>query len=258
MHEELLQHVIDEGLRLGAQYVEARHQRNIIRRISCRNGEVLALESDVREGIAIRVLYEGSVAFAAVSSVRQDEVMKALERAIALARSAKPLLKLRYGLSEDRVGRTRYNVYVKKRFEDIDVGVKIAELRKLWRSANDAVRESKLGSMYVSYIEENEEKSVVTSDGAFIESHIPRLYMHVNMVLNNNSKGTLQRFLEFGGAGGFEIYEQWRAEDKVGDEAKRLERVLLKGVEPPKEPIDVVLGSEIVGLVVHESAGHPM
>jgi predicted Zn-dependent protease len=70
-------------------------------------------------------------------------------------------------------------------------------------------------------------------------------------------KGTLQRRFEFGGSGGLEQLGKWKPAEHAGEEVVKLEKVLLEGVEPPKEPVDVIVGSEIVGLIVHESCGHP-
>jgi len=204
------------------------------------------------------VLVDGSLAFVAVSGTDPEKVSDAVRRAVALARASRGLLKLRYGISDERLGRARYSVYARKRFDDVDIGEKLEALKSLWSAAQSSVREVKVPSLFVAYSEEEELKAIVTSDGAHVESSIPRVYMYLNAVLESGERGTLQRFMEFGGSGGFEVFESWGAEERLADEIQRLEKVLLHGAAPPSEPLDVVLGSEVVGLIVHESAGHPM
>ncbi|RLG84947.1 MAG: TldD/PmbA family protein, partial [Thermoprotei archaeon] len=255
---DLLEKAVDEGLKLGADYVEARYQLNRGRRIAYRNGELLGIEVRVREGVGVRVLVDGSLAFVAVSGADPEKVSDAVRRAVALARASRGLLKLRYGISDERLGRARYSVYARKRFDDVDIEEKLEALKSLWSAAQSSVREVKVPSLFVAYSEEEELKAIVTSDGAHVESSIPRVYMYLNAVLESGERGTLQRFMEFGGSGGFEVFESWGVEERLADEIQRLEKVLLHGVAPPSEPLDVVLGSEVVGLIVHESAGHPM
>jgi len=76
-------------------------------------------------------------------------------------------------------------------------------------------------------------------------------------LMQSTEKGTIQRMYELGASGGLELLDKWDIVSRVAEEAKMLEKVLLKGKSPPKGKIDVILGSEIVGLMVHESAGHP-
>jgi len=109
----------------------------------------------------------------------------------------------------------------------------------------------------VFYEEMLEEKIYVNSDGSFIKSYTPRPSLTYITTFFHPQKGTIQRFSHFGSSGGWERVEDWKIHDRVADEVKILENVLIKGVEPPKGEVDVILGPEVIGLAVHESCGHP-
>ncbi len=257
MHEDLLSYAIDYGLNLGASYVEARYHRIEVFEIVARNGQLVAAGTSVREGVAVRTIYQGALAFSSTPILSRESIGEAVERAVS---RAKPLAgRASHGLSQERLGRARVEVRVRKSFDSKPVDEKIGFIvRELWEEAKGALREAKLVSFTVSYRETIEAKHIMTGDGADVESVTPRPLAEILITIQHPQKGSMQRFIELGGTGGLEIVEEWKLVDLVVDELKRMENVLLKGTEPPKDPIPVVLGSEVVGLVVHESAGHPM
>ena len=51
--------------------------------------------------------------------------------------------------------------------------------------------------------------------------------------------------------------KKWNPPNLVSNEAKVLGKVLEEGVAPQKGETDLVLGSEVVGIICHESCGHP-
>ncbi|HDD72042.1 MAG TPA: TldD/PmbA family protein, partial [Candidatus Bathyarchaeota archaeon] len=63
--------------------------------------------------------------------------------------------------------------------------------------------------------------------------------------------------IEVGGSGGWEVVEGWNLVDKVSRRTETLGRILREAKPAPKGRLDLVLGSQVVGLVVHESVGHP-
>ncbi len=258
MYEDILYYAIDYGLSQGAAYVEARYHKNRGSEVVIRNGAVVGAGVMSKEGVGVRVIYDGALAFSSTTDLTREGVRRAVDKAISLARSSKPLIKWEHALSEERVGKAKYEVVIKENFEDVPLEDKIKIMVGLWSELPKVLKEAKLVSLFEAYIESIEEKTLVTSDGAHVVSRIPRIFYEANIVLSQSQRGTLQRFIEFGGSGGYEVFRSWRIEDQLREEIRSIEPVLLKGVEPPKEPIDVVVGSEVVGLIVHESAGHPM
>jgi len=63
--------------------------------------------------------------------------------------------------------------------------------------------------------------------------------------------------LHLGESRGWEAVERWDITNLMKSEAETLSRILLEAESPPKGVMDVVLGPEVIGLVSHESSGHP-
>ncbi len=258
--EDLLQRAIDKALELGASYAEARFHELTSLNIVIRNDQLFGISGGVSKGIAIRILYRGVLSFASTGDTTWEGISRAVELAISKAKALSSVSKhsVVERLAPARIGRARYSVISKKPFDSVSIDQKISMLKSLHGIASQATRESKLSTISVTYLESVERKIVVNSDGGFVESEIPRASAMINIVLVHPQKGLAQRIIELGASGGFEVVENWSLESKVEEEVKAKDLVLSKGVEPPKDAVPVVLGSELVGLIVHESCGHPM
>ncbi|NPA05726.1 MAG: TldD/PmbA family protein [Crenarchaeota archaeon] len=255
MDVDLLGFIVDYAGKRGASYAEARLHVIDYLEVTSRNGELIGIGSWRSSGIGIRLIYNGVLVFAAGEASSREEARSLVEEAIAKAKAGAGF---RHGLSEERLGRARYELKPVKPLEDVSIEEKTSLHREAWESLVGRLREAKPAAFAVEYMEAHEYKAIVTSDGAFIESSIPRVSLFANITLASPQKGSIQRFIELGASGGYEAVESWRLSERVAEEAGEMEEVLMKGVEPPKEPVRVVLGSEVVGLIVHESCGHPM
>lgn len=250
--------LISEGSSAGASYVEVRYQNDYGISVSMRNGRVIGVGSFKEEGIGVRVLVNGSLGFAATNDLSLESLRKTLEKAISRARSVAPLRRNAIQFSEEKVGRASYEVVPKISLEEVSVESLMSLGKEVFEVLTKSVNQVKLPVCVFGAETHIQEKLIMTSDGAYVKSRVPRMYVSANLVLLHPQKGTLQRMKEFGSSGGGELLDVWKPIDVLAEEVKKLESVLVNGVEPPKEPVDVVVGSEIVGLLVHESAGHPM
>lgn len=243
----------------GVVYSEARYHRLELFEIIAQNGKLMNVGMDVREGFAVRVFYRGSMGFASSPGVSSSSLFSAAKRAVSQAKATPSKLSPGYKLSSDRLGYARVIVDAKKPFDSLSLEEKLDLIvRRIHDVVSSSLREAKLASLSVHYTELLEEKEVVNSDGGWVYSVTPRVGLNILITIYHPSKGTLQRWLELGGVGGLELLKEWNVEGMLANEVSRLEKVLLEGVEPPKEKVPVILGSEMVGLIVHESAGHPM
>jgi TldD protein len=71
------------------------------------------------------------------------------------------------------------------------------------------------------------------------------------------SKGTAQRFNKKAESSGWEAILSWDLTEFVSQEINVLASILTKAKRPPRDKTDVILGSEVTGIVCHESCGHP-
>jgi TldD protein len=255
--EDLLLYALKVAGELGASYAEARYHKVDSTGFVSRNGVVISAYSEVSEGIAVRVLAEGGLGFASTNMLGKEGVQRVVELAVSRARAHARLLKSPISFSDARLGRARYSVTPVKGFTSLSLEEKLALHREFWERVSESVKEAKVPVTTLWYSEWTEEKLIMNTDGAHISSAIPRLTVEYNTVVHHPQKGYAQRFAFFGASGGLEWLEKWRLVESGGEETRALERVLLEGVEPPKEAVPVVVGSEVVALIVHESCGHP-
>jgi len=256
--EDLVVKAVSHGEKLGATYVEARYHSISRSGLSARNGEIIGAEKSFSQGIAVRVIVDGSLGFASTSSLTQEDVLATVEKAYKKAKSHSKLQKKPIVFSEERLGRVTYEATAKVKPEDVDFQEKSNYHKELWKNVSTAISQAKVATMTSFYGESLEEKIIVNTDGAYIKSRIPRLSLGYNVVVSLPSKGVIQRFFSHEASGGYELINQWNVHGYLPEDVKTFEKILLEATKPPVDtPVDVVIGSEIVGLMVHESCGHP-
>lgn len=257
-HEDLVLKALNVGSSLGARYVEARYHRHSRSSLFSRNGEVIGTESSVSEGIAVRVIANGALGFASTTILTEESVRKTVEDAFRKAQAHSKLVKKPIEFSQERLGRATYEVNEVKPFTNVSVEEKVSYLSDLWKNVSSSVSTARVATL-TSWIGESvEEKVVANTDGAYIKSRIPRLSLGYNVVVTLPSQGTIQRFFSHGASGGYELLEKWNVIGYLPEDVRKFEKIILEARSPPTDrPVDVIVGSEIVGLMVHESCGHP-
>ncbi len=258
MSEDLLNYVVDYALSLGAKYAEARYQSDETFVMVLRNGKLVTLGRTLSDGVGIRLVYNGVLTFLATNKLGRNDLLDVVRKVVDRAKALSHLVKSPTRFSDDEVCRGSYGVKVMKDFDHVDAEGKVKFLEGLHEVVVNTVKEAKIPATYCEYVEHVQRKLILNSEGGLVSSEVPRLSITLNMIMHHGQKGSLQRLMQWGASGGLELLEKWAPEKALEDEVRNLEEVLIHGIEPPKEAVDVVVGSEIVGLVVHESAGHPM
>ncbi len=252
----LLSSLVEKALSQGASYAEARFHRVRTLQILMINGAILGAGESVSEGVALRVIVGGGLGFSATSSLRREALERAVQRAVASARSAAPYMRRPVEMGPGRVGRARYAVEPVKPFENMSLDVKVSDILEMYKGLELERNGFRVGNVTFNYIESVEEKIIVNSDGAHVESTVPRLMVFYNMAAASGERKA-NRWNQIGGSGGYELMEKLDIAGNMKDDVESLYINLVKAKEPPRGKIDVVLGPEVVGLAVHESAGHP-
>ena len=259
MVEDLLELAVDYARRLGASYSEARYQRDSSQRTVLKNGVPEFSSDHIEQGMGVRVLVDGALAFASTSELTRASVRKAVKNAIALARASANRKRNRIEFSDDKVERSKVVLKPRIPFDNVDTEARVELLRE---ADNNAVETAeRKGVKLVSRLLEVgcwvTEKHSINSDGGDVRSLTPRATADYFIVAIHQQRGSIQRFENLGEARGWEAVERWMLPERLAEETHDIAEALLRGEEPPREPVDLLLGPEIVGLVCHESAGHP-
>ncbi len=250
---------VDYARRLGASYSEARYQRDMIERTVLKNGVPEVSADEISRGISVRVIVDGSLGFASTNELTRPAVRKAVKEAITTARAAASLLKRKITMSEERMEKAKVVIKPRVDFANVDTEARVSLLKESDGMALAMAEKKgvKLPARLLDVGSWNTEKHVINSDGADVYSYTPRATVDYFITVFNQQRGTVQRFENLGASRGWEAVERWLLPEHLESEVAALADVLHKAVEPPREEIDLLLGPEIVGLVCHESAGHP-
>jgi TldD protein len=257
--EDLLQYAIRYARDKGANYAEARYQEDIKEVSLLKNGvpEITGLQ--IRKGVAIRVIVNGALAFSSVNKLTKADIRKAVLDAINSAKATLRKIKNPIILSDEKLFEDKVILKPRIKFESIDPEDRMLFLKEIDDTMVKTVeaKGAKLPSRFLNLILMDTIKNVITSDGANIFSHIPRVFLEAFLTIFHQQKGVLQRFKEIGESNGWEAIERWNLIETFDEEALILTESLLEAKEAKKGIMDVILGPEIIGLVCHESSGHP-
>ncbi|MCE4613697.1 MAG: TldD/PmbA family protein [Desulfurococcales archaeon] len=254
--EDILVRAVEKALSMGASYAEARFHSNRGFQSYFLNKQLIGASHMDETGVAIRAVVSGGLGFSSTSSTSWDHVERAVERAVASARTSSARLKKPVVLSEERLGRARYQVEEKIGLGSLSEHDKIGMVKEEMGSVELDVGDVKVQSFTLSYNEWVEEKAIVTSDGARIYSKIPRVEVFYNLSAAHGDRRA-NRWNQVAGTGGLEVFKESELASTINDDVRSLQISLAKAGSPPRGRLDVVLSPEIVGLSMHEAAGHP-
>ena len=253
--EDLAEYAIRAASTLGADYVEARVMVSRNEELILKNGNVDAYGYSENEGIGVRLLVDGGLGFASANRLDKESIEKIVKIAFKTAKASSALFKKKIEFAGIVDSKASWTVSVKEDPFDVGVDDKINLLTEIEKEL------LKTGIMLpnrlfeISFVES---RSVfANSEGALIKAEKTLAYMFYNIVAFVPGKGVANRWREFGATGGWEAMKEWKPVEKIIEEAHILNKVLEEGKKPPNEPVDLILGSEVTGIIVHESCGHP-
>lgn len=257
--EDLLQYTIDLASQLGCTYAEARYQKDYSETNIFKNGNPEVSSFSTRRGIGIRVLINGALAFGATNILRKREIKELIKNLVSTARASSRLRKYPIGFSEESMGQEKIEIKPRVRFEHIDIDSRMELLQEaddyaLRVAENNGI---KLPGRFFSLDTLMTEKLIFNTDGARIHSIIPRVGLDMLFTAFHPEKGSIQRMYQNGESSGWEAVERWNLPEKAATEVESLGDILLNAESIKPEECDLVLGPEVVGILTHESSGHP-
>ena len=251
--KDILEHTIDFASRLGADYSEARLELKRSEEVILKNGVPEGSGFSLSRGIGVRVLVNGSMGFASTNILEKDEVENAVKKAISMAKAFKG----EEGLSDEEFTEDKWGNRPKIDPRDVDLEERISYLMDLDKEILGLEEEInvKVPSRFLEIRNQCTEKHYANSEGSKIESQVTRVEAFYSAVLMRNGD-VLQTMGSFGKSMGWETLEEINFRDRVLNEIREMEK-MFNGKKPPEGELDVVIGPQVTGIVVHESCGHP-
>ncbi|MBI4438518.1 TldD/PmbA family protein [Candidatus Woesearchaeota archaeon] len=253
LDSDLAEFAVDYSMKLGARFADARLERGVYNSFLLKNGVAQVSSFEEVSGIGVRVLVRSTLGFAATNVLGRQGVREAVKSAV---RDAGRCSGLRNGvrLSKCRAVRSRYEVRERKPLADVGPEDKLGALVDVERSVVAA--NAGVVARFFSLSDNVDEKLYVNSEGSSVHSRVPRVNFYYYMTLSRKGL-SMQRYWQHGKAAGFEALDEFKLPEVLSGEAVALRQNMEKGVKVSSGKLDVVVGPEITGIIVHESGGHP-
>lgn len=261
MSSDLPAFAVQVACDLGAEFAEARLHEN--RETACllRDGEPEPAAIISSRGLGVRILCKGALSFAATNDLSRDSIRILCKDAVRAAEASSVILNKRIEFCEQKGVKTSWRAEERKNIENASV----EDLMRILWELDKTLRHDYDGITFTNRLltisTMLEMKTYVNSDGAQIESRVPRIQYSSYLTTPFEGKTFTVTippgYSQLGGSGGWETVERLNLQEYVPQEAKILAAVIKNTSKPPAGVVDVVLGPEVAGIVAHESAGHP-
>ncbi|MEM3370644.1 MAG: TldD/PmbA family protein [Candidatus Woesearchaeota archaeon] len=231
------------------EYVEVRAEVSFHSSYILKNGALEASSSSFEKGISTRFTAKDSMGFFSTNNLSKDNLVELAEKAIR--KSLRASKAERISLSDEPVCKAKYSVGEIKKVLDVS-----GEQKTDLLSSIDTSISNKSSERYLSLHDKVSETYFINSEGSRIQSRIPRISLYYNFSIKHLGRSSQRSWL-YGASSGYEIFKKWNLQQKLSDEANALKKNLQFGIKPPRGKVDVVCAPEVVGIIVHESCGHP-
>jgi TldD protein len=262
MSLDLATYAVELAQTHDAEYAEARYQRTTDLSCLLRNGVPEPAAMVDAEGVGIRILLGGALAFGATNQVSRQKISELIDRLVKNARSASSLLKEKIKFSSEESNVSKWTAEEKKKVENVSVESMISLLKEINSTLTGSIEDVTFSNRMLNIGYEVEEKIYANSDGSRLESRVPRVYYQDILVALHSGKANTVSippgYATLGGSGGWEIIEGLNLVERIPNYAKQIARAVKATEKSPKdESLDVILGPGVSGLTSHESCGHP-
>jgi len=294
--QEEIKKAVDFVISEGARFADIRLEKGYATTLELRDGVFREMSYGIDEGVGVRVLYKNSWGFSSSNELSKPRIKAAFEdalrvgRALSLSKSESEKLEsekseLEKKREEEAVkmagAKPRSDHFkLKPKINPEDVSVE--EKKRLVKAAYKAATQHSplVKSVSILYLDGYEEKTYADSEGCFVVTEMPAVFLRVRVVAKKGS--VLQEGVESVGAvAGFEVVaEEGEVAKGVAAEGVAAEGVAAEGVaaegnpevvgvkaadkavrlldaeQPPAGEFPVIMDSKLTGVFMHEALGH--
>ena len=251
MDVELAEFAIDYARKQGASYADARLESTATNGFFLANGALKEAGFDMSSGIGMRILVNKTAGFFSTNQLDKQKLMELIARAISFTKRASALHS-NIQLAPEQPVVDSYEIKPKQSFSQVSAEEKIALLQDIDKQSQE---QANVPGRLFSLSDSTTTKYFVNSEGTKITSHLPRWEFYFITTVKTD-QGSSQRYMHFGGSGGFENIQLANFPERISAEVRQSQKTL-KAAPSPTGKMDVVLAPELVGIATHESVGHP-
>jgi len=243
---------VDYGQKLGADYVEVRAQRLFKTLLTTKDGEVEAAKEGTENGAGIRVLAKGAWGFLTLGTLDQKLLKQAVEEAFKMAKAASFKVKTPVKLAETKAIKDRVVAKPRRDPREIPIKEKIDVALAMDKAIFSYDRRVK--SCTVDYLDLTGTNYFISSDETYIEQD--KLYVWSRILASAREADVFTSGREeVGSTAGFEVFDV-ETPEIVGPRIAKRVVDQLKAKTPKGGTFPAVIGTNVVGVFIHEAFGH--
>ena len=253
---------MDAARQKGCEYAEARWQRTSDLLCFVRNSEAEPTQIAETEGLGVRVIYDGALAFGATNLMAKENLNELVDNLVKNAKIASQVMKDKIHFSSENANVARWGVDERKKADDVSVEAMISFLKEIDATLQNPIADVSFPNRNLVLGRSVEEKYYENSDGSKLESRVPRFfYLGMMLALYEGRPTSISvppGYSGLGGTGGWEVIEDLNLVEYIPSGVKEITSGIKATEKPPRgETLDVILGPNVSGLTSHESCGHP-
>ncbi len=250
MDKDIANFAVNYALKLGATYAEARLENIQANGFVLRNGipELSGFERNY--GIGIRLIKNEVLGFISTDNLRKEHLKLLIKKSVISQEKSKKKEKINF--SKSKTIKDKDIVKQKINLQDISPEEKIKILSDIEKNIKSDI----VPFRYFFLTDRFSKKYFINSEGTQIYSEIP--YINIYYIITIKELDQIkQRYWQYGSCSGWEAVKSWNISNDLIEQIKILHHNIKYGIKAPKKKIDLVLGNEVIGIIVHESCGHP-
>ncbi|MGC8622740.1 MAG: TldD/PmbA family protein [Candidatus Micrarchaeia archaeon] len=242
--KEIVDYAVRKAIAIGAEYAEATFEIGKGESYNIKNGIVSGAVTLELRGLRLRFLDNGYIYSLSTNSLAKESIGRLIESNRVLRGDGPTGMEIS-GEKTSAEYKISYGGYDSKGLQNFII--------KLDRGLS---KYTPIKSRYITAGFSVVSRYYMNSEGSVIESTLP--YSDGFMLVTVESKGEQrQRNIQFGATKGIEYFETANLEEKALEDAKNMKKVIDSGINVHQSYSNIVISSEIAGIAVHESIGHP-
>jgi TldD protein len=251
MNQDIADYALTQATSLPIVYADVRVEHQVKNNIVVKNGLLDAVLPITDEGLGIRILTEEGMGFSSTSMLDRKNVHNMVNEAYKQARACKR--KTPITLSPEDPVQTTWTVTEKIPLSDVGVEEKIEHLFEWEKTVSS---QGNVPARIILLVDKQTSKLFLNSEGSRIEGYLPIVSCFFFLIVKENGQ-VEQTGRRFGYAGGWEGFENFNIHDDAQKEVEMLKKLIHEGKQSPQGTMDLMVGPDVVGIVCHESCGHP-
>jgi len=247
-----LMKAVDYGQKLGADYVEVRTQKLFKTLLTTKDGRVEAAKEGTENGAGVRVLAKGAWGFVTLGTLDPKLLTEAVGEAFKMAKAASFKVKTPVKLVETKTVEDRVVTKLGKDPREVSFKEKIDVALTIDKTIFN--HDQRVKSCTIDYLDLTGTNYFINSDGTYLEQDKLYVWSRILASAREGDVFTSGRE-EIGSTAGFEVFDVETPENVGTMIAKRVIDQL-KAKTPRGGTFPAVIGTNVVGVFIHEALGH--